>query len=523
MRRNSVRSFAVLTWALLGFCRPASAQVYGCKDPTANNYNSAATVNDGSCTYTTTSYTPPLKVDPISSVLQETSGLQMAGTFLWSFNDGGGDPAIFRIDTLTSSILQAVTLGGATNVDWEDIAFDGTYFYIGDFGNNATGGRTDLKIYRLKLSDIPSDYASNPSVTIPAGQIEVINFTYSDQTPVVATGANNTKFDCEAMIVDDGKIHLFTKDWVSSPATTTHYVINGTSAGDYVATPAETLTTNYLVTAADKAPGKNVVALLGYQVSGTAKHYLYLLSDFSSGLYFNGNKRLLSLPDATQMGQAEGLTFRNGTYGYISNEFFTRTVLGITITVQQRLRSFNTESFLPLYVLPLELKSFSATKQHSGNLVQWDFASPVKNLRLQVSSNRIDYTTVQSVAVSESGRFLHQPAGIVNCYRLVWKKDDGSDAYSDVVCVKNPAQGSLSKLVLRSNGALSFVLGGRDVRRLAFRLLTTDGKLLAQTAQQTVAPGANQIRFAKVPHPDTILLVQAIGDDESHSLLLKVE
>ena len=124
--------------------KPLNAQVYGCSDSLSNNYNPLATINDGTCTYNAKSYTPKVKADPISNVLVESSGLQMAGNFLWSFNDGGGAATIYRIDTLTNTLLQTVNLSGATNMDWEDIAFDGTDFYIGDFGNNANGARTDL-------------------------------------------------------------------------------------------------------------------------------------------------------------------------------------------------------------------------------------------------------------------------------------------------------------------------------------------------------------------------------------------
>ena len=146
-----------------------SAQVSGCKDPAATNYNPAATVNDGTCTYSAASYTPPVKVNPLSSSLAETSGLQWAGNYLWTLNDGGSPAAIYRIDTTSNAILQTVNLGGTTNVDWEDMSFDGTHFYIGDFGNNS-GGRRDLKIYKFPISAIPT-HVGNPEVTVPSSQI----------------------------------------------------------------------------------------------------------------------------------------------------------------------------------------------------------------------------------------------------------------------------------------------------------------------------------------------------------------
>jgi len=322
----------------------AHSQVQGCTDPLAGNYNAIATINDGSCVYTATAYTPVIKIDPITDSLVEGSGLQMAGNYLWSFNDGGNTPTLYRIDTATNALLQRVILSGVTNIDWEDIAFDGTYFYIGDFGNNLNGARKDLKIYKFPLSAIP-DYATNPVVNLAAQQTTIISFTYSDQPqPPVATTSNNTKYDCEAMIVDNGKIHLFTKNWVDN--NTTHYIINGVDAGAYIAVPVETLATNYLVTAADKIAGQNIIILLGYQNSGTGNHYLHILSDYKADSFFSGNKRRIDLPDAITMGQSEGITFRNNKYGYISNEKFVRSVGPFTITVNQKLRSFDIGSFV---------------------------------------------------------------------------------------------------------------------------------------------------------------------------------
>lgn len=229
----------------------------------------------------------------------------------------------------------------------EDIAFDGTYFYIGDFGNNLNGARTDLKIYKFPFSAIP-DYTNNPVAIIAAQQIEVINFSYSNQAqPPVATALNTAKFDCEAMIVDNGSIHLFSKNWIDNNCT--HYIINSTNAGTYVLTPAEIFATGYLVSGADKIAGQNIVVLLGYQNTGTGNHFIHILSDYRADSFFTGNKRRLDLGDATMMGQAEGITFREGKYGYISNEKFVKVVGPFTFTVNQRLRSFDISSFVNDY------------------------------------------------------------------------------------------------------------------------------------------------------------------------------
>ncbi len=325
-----------------GFCfffyffhtNTAHSQVYGCNDPLANNYTSSATANNGKCTYNATSYTPVIKVDPINNILIENSGLQMAGNYLWTY----------RIDTLTNAILQTVNLSGATNVDWEDIAFDGKYFYVGDFGNNAHGSRTDLKIYKFPFSAIP-DFVSNPNAIIPSTQIDRITFSYSDQPqPLVDTPSDSTRYDCEAMLIDGGKIHLFTKDWIDT--TTTHYIINTTLPGNYILDPVEALPTGFLVTAADKTPRHGTIALLGYQNSGFGNHFMELLSSYHDGYYFNGNKRIINLPDASVMGQSEGITFRDSTYGYISNEKFVRSIGSFVLTVNQKLRSFNIKAFI---------------------------------------------------------------------------------------------------------------------------------------------------------------------------------
>ena len=506
-------------FTLAGFTK-TNAQVHGCKDPLANNYNPSATINDGSCTYNTTFYTPPVKVDPISNVLVETSGLQMANNYLWSFNDGGGLAAIYRMDTVTNAILQTVTLAGATNIDWEDIAFDGTYFYIGDFGNNANGARTDLKIYKFPISAI-ADYTTNATVEIPSTLIEVIDFSYRDQTqPPTAVAANSTPFDCEAMLIDNNQIHLFSKNWVD--LNTTHYVLVPTNNNKWIAEPKETLATNYLVTAADKAVGQNVVALLGYQNFGTGSHFMHLLSDYKDSLFFNGNKRRIDLPDATQMGQAEGITFRNGTYGYISNERFVRSVGSFTITVNQKLRSFNTASFVSPSVLANDLKSFNVSNNQGSQKLAWSFATTVNDLKIQYSNNGRTFTDLKTIGSSMEGAFANNILSASNCYRLTWNNNDASIKYSNIVCANNIATNEIEKLVLKANGNFSFFLNATTPQAYSFALIDVDGKILAESVSKLYNSGYNSIKFVNSNLRSGSVYLVSKSNNKKSSILLQI-
>ncbi|MBK9337789.1 MAG: T9SS type A sorting domain-containing protein [Lewinellaceae bacterium] len=314
----------------------------GCPDPQAINYVPGATANDGSCLYAATNYTLTTKT-MLSGTVKETSGLMLADGRLWTHNDSGDGPFLYQVDTLTNAILQTVTIGGATHVDWEDMAFDGVYFYIGDFGNNATGNRTDLKIYKFPLSAIPSGSV----VTVPAAQVGVIEFAYEDQTDFSPQTSNNTRFDCEAMVWRNDTLHLFTKDWIGQQ--TVHYTLPAT-AGAHLARKREILLADGLITGADMSAA-GVLLLLGYRTDNAAL-FMWLLFDHANGLFFNGNKRRIGLGLAPFSGQVEGLCFRGNGSGYISNEELTVTVLGSPITVPPRLYAFEVAQWLPPIFLP---------------------------------------------------------------------------------------------------------------------------------------------------------------------------
>jgi hypothetical protein len=86
-------------------------------------------------------------------------------------NDSGGQANLYEINASTGAVLRTVAITNATNVDWEDIAQDAFYIYIGDIGNNF-GNRTDLKIYKISKEDY--DDADTAAA-------EIISYSYTNQ------------------------------------------------------------------------------------------------------------------------------------------------------------------------------------------------------------------------------------------------------------------------------------------------------------------------------------------------------
>ena len=181
----------------------AYSQVSGCTDPLSKNYNPKATQNDGSCLYKSIKVKPEYSIK-LSDSVKETSGLIAFDNLLWTHNDDH-DKTIYGLDSI-GKIRRKIILEHNLNNDWEEISQDSTHIYIGDFGNNAKGNRTDLKILKINKTTFLNE---NPSV-------ETISFKYSDQTDFSAKKPNTTNFDCEAFIVSKDSIYLFTKQWKSS-------------------------------------------------------------------------------------------------------------------------------------------------------------------------------------------------------------------------------------------------------------------------------------------------------------------
>jgi len=296
----------ILIGPIFFFSQNVLAQdVPGCTDPQANNYNPQANVNDGSCTYNNTTYNPALLYE-LPSEVNETSGLIYYKNSLWTINDSGNPPILYRLDSATGGILQEITVSNATNIDWESLAQDDENIYIGDFGNNS-GSRDNLGIYIIQKSDLPE--TGNADISS-----EWISFTYSDSTVLVGKW-RETNYDCEAMISVSDSLYIFTKNWGDNK---TRLYRLAKTPGTQTAELLSTFNTEGLVTGADYNNESREITLIGY-TQNTYTPFLWLLFDYTGNQFFTGNKRRINMLSIFGA-QTEGVSYTEGKNGAISNE-----------------------------------------------------------------------------------------------------------------------------------------------------------------------------------------------------------
>lgn len=412
----------------------AKAQVPGCMDPQATNYNPSATVNNGSCTYNATSASLSSKGNLPSPPLTEISGMAFVDGKLFANIDGGAGVrnVLYEIDTTTLTIARTITLEETTNRDWEDITSDGTYMYIGDFGNNSNGNRTDLRVYRVPLSSLAA--ITGTTGTVAAADIAVINFTYSDQTDFTATGNNNTAFDCEAFIYHSGSLHLFSKNWIGN--NTVHYKLSATPGTQEAQKIDEYDIGGDLITAATKN-NEDIITLLSYNLDNFTTS-LWIVSGFSDmdNLFATGNKREINLlGDFAGNGQIEGIAAVSQTRALISNEDFFGNV--------PKLYGLNMETFVAQTLLPFGIDNFTTRLTDSEVLLTWEYNEP------GAAYFEVEAASAASGSYSYLGKVFSNPAGgtysftdvnfddaTVKYYRIKVVTPDGKNYYSKILPVK---------------------------------------------------------------------------------------
>jgi len=289
--------------ALLAISFHAVSQT-GCTDENANNYDPNAQENDGSCTYEPMVLDPIILIDELPSLIEETSGLIYFKNGLWTHNDSGGQAAIYKIDPSTGEVIQTISISNGTNVDIEDITQDLEYIYVGDFGNNH-GTRDDLRIYKLKKSDIPE--TENASINA-----EIIEFSYKDQVLFERKNRNND-FDCEAITTLGDHLYIFTKNWVDHQ--TKCYKIPKTP-GEYELEISNTFNARGLITSADYNVERNTLLLLGYE---NFVPFMWVIWDFNDDDFCSGYKKRVDFAYISGA-QTEGVCFIDRENIIISSE-----------------------------------------------------------------------------------------------------------------------------------------------------------------------------------------------------------
>ena len=312
-----------LFFLFLLFITHSYSQVSGCTDPLSKNYKPKATINDGSCCYKRTKLKPNSSIR-LSDSIAETSTLIHYDGLLWTANDDT-DATLYGMD-YNGIIKKKINIAGLKNKEWEEISQDSSFIYLGDFGNNYQGNRKDLRILRFRKSEL---YSDKPT-------IDTIAFKYSNQTDFSIQKPNKTNFDCEAFIVTNDSIFLFTKHFKDK--RTTIYSLPKTP-GTFIAKEKESYKVKGLITGATYLHNKNTIVLTGY--SKLLKPFIYLLSDFEGNQFFLGNKRKIKLE--LPFHQVEGIATNDGVHFYFTNEKAVRKPL---FNVPQQLHEIDLSSYL---------------------------------------------------------------------------------------------------------------------------------------------------------------------------------
>lgn len=234
----------------------------------------------------------PSLVAPLPYVVNESSGLALtpsSGAHVWTHNDSGGLPEIYRIDT-NGIWLQTIFLKNTTAVDFEDITKDAEgNLFIGDIGDN------EIARQNYFINKIPAvDLAIGDSI-VP----KQISFIYPNQQ----------SYDCEAFFHCEQSLFLFTKTHVQGEYTKLFSLPD--SCGTYTATLIDSFYFSSPITAADINQNGTMVLLLSYGK-------IYFLSSFNPPNFFSGNNLAFNIP----LSQTEGIAFINDAEAFITDEKF---------------------------------------------------------------------------------------------------------------------------------------------------------------------------------------------------------
>jgi len=237
--------------------------------------------------------TLPVNINESSGVIANPDGT------LWTNNDSGDKPQIYKIDTL-GHLLKTLVLKGATAYDYEDITQDPEgNIYVCDCGNNFNS-RQNLCIYKIAAADIKGNW----DTVTP----EVIKFRYPDQK-AFPPSKSAMNFDCESIIIYNDSIFLFSKNRGESDYCKRYSL--PTEPGIYTATLLDSTKTRRWVTSAALSPDKKTLILL-------SENRMNVYTDFTGSDFFHGKHQEIHIP----VTQKEGIAFKSNSEIYLTDELF---------------------------------------------------------------------------------------------------------------------------------------------------------------------------------------------------------
>lgn len=242
----------------------------------------------------------------LSDTLSESSALLCIDSHLYSINDSGNAPIIYELDTVNAFIVRQIYVKGSENIDWEALAQNDNYIFIGDFGNNK-GNRQNLGIYKIDKSD----FLNTPNDTVEA---EHISFSYQAQTTFEELNYSNNNLDAEALVAIGDSLYIFSKNWGNGK---TYLYALSQALGTYSLIIKDSIDIQALVTDATYLPEHQKIVLIAINFS-SLKLIDFDVNTDNVSFGDNVNIELLNLTDSKQV---EGLCFKNNGF-YATAEYF---------------------------------------------------------------------------------------------------------------------------------------------------------------------------------------------------------
>ena len=144
-----------------------------------------------------------IEITKISKEIDETSALEIINGNFLTLNDSGDDPLLYIFDK-NGKILSKNLISGAQNRDWESLASDENFVYIGDIGNNmsSTLGVGDLVKFEGRLQS--SKYVDSNGVKRTSWSVIPDNFER------VSSPQKEKEF--QHLRIEDGNIYTRIRD-----------------------------------------------------------------------------------------------------------------------------------------------------------------------------------------------------------------------------------------------------------------------------------------------------------------------